>query len=130
VGAAAVVAGILAQIEEFLDVDMPGFEIGADRALALAALVDGDGRVIGDLEERHDALAFPIGALDMGAKPAHRRPVIAQPARIFGEQRIVLDALEDGVEIVADGGQKAGGKLRAARAGIEQSRRGGHEIEA
>ena len=46
-GATAVVAGVLAQIEEFLDVDMPGLQIGADRALALAALVDGDRGVVG-----------------------------------------------------------------------------------
>jgi len=35
VGAAAVVAGVLAQVEELLDVDVPGLEVGADRALAL-----------------------------------------------------------------------------------------------
>jgi hypothetical protein len=34
VGAAAVVAGVLAQIQELFDVDVPGLEIGADRALS------------------------------------------------------------------------------------------------
>jgi hypothetical protein len=57
-GAAAVVARVLAQIEELLDVDVPGFEIGADGALALAAIVDQrGGRHVGlvtlDLEVMH-----------------------------------------------------------------------------
>ena len=102
VGAAAVVAGVLAQVEEFLDVDMPGLEIRADRALALAALVDRDRGVVGDFQERHHALAFAIGALDVGAEAAHAGPVVAEPAGIFRQQRVVLDRLEDAVEIIGD----------------------------
>ncbi len=90
-GAAAVVAGVLAQVEEFLDIDVPGLQIGADGALALAALVDGNRGVVGDLQERDDALAFAVGALDVGAEATNRGPVIAETAGIFGEQRIVLD---------------------------------------
>ena len=128
-GAAAVVAGVFAQVEKFLDVDMPGFEIGADGALALAALIDGDRRIIGHLEERDDALALAIGALDMRAKAAHARPVIAEPAGIFGQKRVVLDRFEDAVEIVGHARQKAGRELRPRRAGVEQRGRRGHEIE-
>ena len=129
VGAAAVVAGVLAQVEKFLDVDMPGLEIGADRALALAALVDRDRGVVGDLQERHHALALAIGALDVRAEAAHAGPVVAEPAGIFCQQRIVLDRLEDAVEIVRHGGEEARRQLRPQRAGIEQRRRRGHEIE-
>ena len=129
-GAAAVIAGILAQVEEFLDVDVPGFEIGADSALALAALIDGNSGVIGHLEEGHDALAFAIGALDMGAKAAHRGPVIAQTARVFGQQRVVLDRLEDAFEVIGHGGEKARAELGTQRARIEQGRRRGHEGKA
>ena len=129
-GATAIVAGVLAKIEELLDVDMPGFQIGADRALALAALIDRDRRVVGNLQERHDALALAIGALDMGTEPAHRRPVIAETARIFGEKRIVLHRLEDAAEIVGDRCQETGGKLRPLRPGVEEGRRRGHEAEA
>ena len=39
VRAAAVVAGVAAQIEEFLDIEVPRLQIGADRALPLAAIV-------------------------------------------------------------------------------------------
>ena len=129
VGAAAVVAGVLAQVEEFLDVDVPGLQIGADRALALAALVDGDRGVVGDFQERHHALAFAVGALDVGAEAAHAGPVVAEPAGIFRQQRVVLDRLEDAVEIVGDGGEEAGRQLRPQRARIEQRRRRGHEVE-
>jgi len=38
-GAAAVVAGVLAQLQELLHVDMPGLQIGADGTLALAPVV-------------------------------------------------------------------------------------------
>ena len=129
VGAAAVVAGVLAQVEELLDVDVPGLEIGADRALALAALVDGDRGVVGDLQERHHALALAVGALDVRAEPADAGPVVAEAAGIFRQQRVVLDRLEDAVEIVGDGGEEAGRQLRPQRAGIEQRRRRGHEVE-
>ena len=129
VGAAAVVAGVLAQVEKFLDVDMPGLEIGADRALALAALVDGDRGVVGDFQERHHALALAIGALDVGAEPAHAGPVVAEPAGIFRQQRVVLDRLEDAVEIVGNRGEEARRQLRPQRSRIEQRRRRGHEVE-
>ena len=127
--AAAVVAGVLAQIEELLDVDVPGLQIGAHRPLALAALVDGNGRVIGHLQEWHHALALAVGALDVRAEAAHAAPVVAETAGVFGQQRIVLDRLEDAVEIVGHRGQEARRELRPEGAGIEQRRRRAHEIE-
>jgi len=56
VRAAAVVAGVSAELEEFEDVVVPGLEVGAAGALALAALIDGDELVVVELEERDDAL--------------------------------------------------------------------------
>ena len=56
-GAAAIIACVLAQLEEFLDVEMPCLEVSADSALALAALIHRDGGIVGNLEERHNALA-------------------------------------------------------------------------
>ena len=106
-GAAAIVAGVLSQIEEFLDVDVPGFEIGADRAFSFSTLIDGNRGIVGDFQKRHHTLAFAIGALDMRAQAAHAGPVIAQSAGIFGQQRIVLDRLEDPIEIVGDRGEEA-----------------------
>ena len=55
-GATTVIAGVLAQLEEFLDIEVPGFQIGADRALALAALIHRHRRIVNHLQERHHTL--------------------------------------------------------------------------
>ncbi|MNC90780.1 hypothetical protein D3C83_69230 [compost metagenome] len=54
--AAAVVTGVLAQFQKLFDVEMPRFEVGAHRPLALATLVHGDRRVVDYFQERHHAL--------------------------------------------------------------------------
>ena len=54
--APAVIARVLAQLEKFLDVEMPGFEVRAHRAFSLAALINGNCGVIDYLEEWHDTL--------------------------------------------------------------------------
>ena len=128
--AAPLIAGIFTQLQKILDIQMPGFEIGADRALALAALIHGHGRVVGDLHKRHHALGLAVGALDMRAQRAHRGPVIAEAAGELGEQRVILDGREDPVQVVRHGGQIATGKLRAAGAGIKQGRGGAHKVES
>src|SRR5690606_6680912 len=107
VGATAVVTRVLPQVEELLDVEVPGLEIRANGPLALAALIDGDGRVVDDLEEGNDPLALAVGALDDRAGRADVRPVVAETASPLRELRIVADALEDVVEVVADGRQIA-----------------------
>ena len=129
VRAPAVVAGVLAQLEELLDVEVPGLEVGADRALPLAALVDGDGGVVDHLQERHHALALAVGALDVAAERAHVGPVVAQAAGELAEQRVLLQRLVDAVEVVGDGGEVAARQLRAPRAGVEERRRRAHEVE-
>ncbi len=128
-GTATVVTGVLAQLEEFLDVQVPGFQVGADRALALAALVDRDGGVIDHFQERHDALGFAVGALDVGTQRAHRGPVVAQAAGELGEQGVIADGVVDAAQVVRHGGQVAGGQLRTQGAGVEQGRRRGHVVE-
>ena len=55
-GTAAVVAGVLTQLEEVVDVVVPSFEVGAARAATLATLVDGDELVVVQLKEWDDAL--------------------------------------------------------------------------
>ena len=129
VRAAAVVAGVLAQLEELLDVEVPGLEVGADGALALAALVHRHRGVVDHLEERHHALRLAVGALDVRAHRADVGPVVAESAGEFGQKRVFLDCLVDAVEVVGYRGQVARRQLRAMRAGVEQRRRAGHEIE-
>ena len=127
--AAAVVAGVFPQFEEFLDVEVPGFKIRAHRAFAFAALINGHGRVIDDFQERHHTLRFAVGALDMGAERAHRRPVVADAPRILLQHGIFLDRLVNAVKVVRHCRQIATGKLRAARRRVKQGRRRTHEVE-
>ena len=123
-GAAAVVAGVLAQLEELLDVEVPGFQVGAHRALALAALVDRHGGVVDHFQERHHALRLAVGALDVGCPARARGPVVAQAAGVLLQHGVFLDRLIDAVEVVGHRGEVAGRQLRVAGAGVEQGRRG------
>ena len=69
-------------------------------ALALAALVHGDRRVVHDFEERHHALRLAVGALDVRAHRAHVGPVVAEAAGELGQQRVFLDRFVDAVQVV------------------------------
>ena len=100
VSAATVVAGVLAQLQELFDVEVPRLEVGADRPLALAALVHRHRGVVDDLEERDHPLRLAVGALDTGTQRTHRRPVVTQSTRILGEQRIFLDGVVDARQVV------------------------------
>ena len=64
---AAVVTRVLAQLEELLDIQVPAFQVRADGALALAALVDRHRGIVDHLQEWHHALRLAVGALDMRA---------------------------------------------------------------
>jgi hypothetical protein len=126
---APVVAGVLAQLEELFQVEVPGFQIGADRALALAALVDRDRGVVDHLQEGNHALRFAVGALDVRAQGTHTGPVVAQSAGELGQQGVFLDRLVDAVQVVGHGGEVTRGQLRTQRAAVEQRRRARHEVE-
>ena len=128
-GTAAVVPRVLTQVEEFLDVQVPGLKVGADRPLALAPLVDRHGGVVGHLEEGHHALRLAVGALDVRAEGTNAGPVVAQAASKLRQERIVLDGTEDAVEVVGHRGQVAAGELRTQGAGVEQGRSAAHEVE-
>ena len=128
--AAAIIAGVLAQLEKLLDVQMPGLQVGAHRSLALAALVHRHRGVVHDLEKRNNALRFAVRPLDMGAERAHRRPVVAEPAGELRQQRVFLDGVVDAFQVVRHRGQVAARQLGTLGAGIEQGGRRGHEIEA
>ena len=126
---AALIAGVLAQLQEFLDIQVPAFQVGAHRALTLAPLVDGHGGVIHHFQEGHHALATAIGALDVRAQCPHRRPVIAQAASPFGKHGVVADRPVDAFQVVLHGGEVTGGKLGMRSAAVKQGWRGGHVVE-
>ncbi len=83
-GAAAVIAGVLAQVQEFLDIHVPGFKVSTHGTFTFTPLVYSHGRIIGDFQERHHALRFTVGALDMGAQCAYRGPVVTESAGKLG----------------------------------------------
>src|ERR1041384_3782225 len=116
VGAAAIVAGVLAQLDEFLDVDVPGLEVRARRTLALAALIDGDCRVVRDLQEGNHALARTAGALDETSQTTNVRPVVAESTAPLREERVVANGFEDVAEVVLDRREEARRELRMDRA--------------
>ena len=107
VRAAAFVAGVFAQLQKIFDVEMPRFKIRAHRAFAFAALIDGDGGVVGDFQKRNHALARAIRAFDMSARGADIRPIIAESARPFRQLRVVADDFENMVKVVHHGAQIA-----------------------
>ena len=99
-GAAGVVAGVVAQLEEVLDVGVPGLEVDAGRALAPAALVDGGDRGIEGLEPRHDAVGQTVGARDEAVLRTDAVPGDADAARELRELGDVGVALVDAFEAV------------------------------
>ena len=122
-GAPAVIPGVFAQFQKLFDVQVPGLEVGADRALALAALVDGYRGVVDHLQEWHNALGFAVGSLDMGAQRPNPAPVVTQAARELRQQRVFLDGLIDAIEIIGHGREVATRELRAQGAAVEEGGR-------
>src|ERR1700748_3445004 len=128
-GASPVIAGVLTKIEKLLDVDVPCLQISAHGALAFATLIHRDGGVVSNLEEWNNALRFSVCSSDVRAQAAHAGPIVAEAARVFRQQRIVLDGLEDAVQIIGDSCKKAGRELWPKCSGVEKRRRRAHEVE-
>ena len=128
-GAAAVIAGVFAQLQKLLNVEMPGFQVGADRAFALTALIDRHGCVVHHFEEGNNPLRLTVGALDARAQGAHAGPVVAQSAGELGQQGVFLDGLVNPVQIIWHRGQVARRQLRTQGTTVEQGGRGRHEVK-
>ncbi len=125
----AVVACVFAKIQELFDIEVPGFEIGTDGALALAALIHRHSGITYHLKERHHALRLAVGALDAATERTHIGPIISQTARKLGQQRIFLQRLVDAIQIVRHRGQIARRQLRTTRAGVKQGGSRTHKIK-
>ncbi|MOA50389.1 hypothetical protein D3C78_1733940 [compost metagenome] len=93
-------AGVVAKLEEALDVRVPGLHVDGGGPLALPALVDGMHRGVEHLEKRHEAAAHAVIATDERARAAHGRPVDADAAGPFGKARAVRVSLVDAFERV------------------------------
>ena len=124
VGAPGVLAGVVAQLEELLDVGVPRLEVDAGGALAPAALVDrGDRRVEG-AQERHDAVGLAVGAADQRAAGADPGEADADAAGELRQLRHLGVARVDRVEVVARAVDEVARRhLGVPGAGVEQRRR-------
>ena len=91
VRAATVVTGVFAQFQKLFDIQVPGFQITAHCALALAALVYRNRGVVDYLKEGHDTLRLTVSTFDVGTHGAHWRPVVAQTAGKFRQHGVVVD---------------------------------------
>ena len=130
-GAAGVLAGVVAQFEELLDVGVPRLQVDAGGALAPAALVDRRHSGVEGLQERHDAVGAAVGAADQAAPAADPRPGDADAAGELRQFRHLVVALVDGVQFVAGRvDQEAGRHLGVPGAGVEERRRAGQVRQA
>ena len=129
VGSAAFVAGILAQLQELLDVQVPAFQVGTHRAFTLAALVDRHGGIVDYFQEGHHALALAVGSLDVGAQRTNWRPVVTQTASPFRQHGVITDGAVDVFKIVAYRRQITGRQLRMAGTAVEQRGCGRHVVK-
>ena len=126
VGAPGVLPGVVAQLQELLDVGVPGLQVDRGRALAPAALVDGGHRGVERVEERHDAVGVPVGTADQRTPGADAGVGQADAAGVLGEPGDLVVPVVDRLQLVLGGVQQvAGGHLRVPGAGVEEGGGGG-----
>ena len=127
---AGFVTGVVTQLEEVLDVGVPGLQVHAGRALALAALVHRGHRRIHGLQPRHDAVGVAVGRLDQRTTRTHAGVADADAA---GELRQLGDVAVLGIDrlqrILRRIQQEARGQLLVGGAGIEQGRAGRQVVQ-
>ena len=102
------IAGVLAQLQELLDIQVPAFQISTHGTLALATLIHRHRRVVHHFQEWHHTLAAAVGPLDVGAQSPDWRPVVTQTAGPLGQHGVVADGAVDALQIILNGGEVAG----------------------
>ena len=121
---ARLVAGVVAQRQELLDVGVPRLEIDAGGPLALAPLIDRRHRGVQRLEPGDDAVRLAVGPLDERAARPDAVVREADAARELREQRHVGVPLVDRLQMI--GGrieQEAARELLVPRPRVEHRRR-------
>ena len=122
--------GVVAQLEELLDVGVPGLEVDAAGALALAALIHRRHRGVERLQPGDDAVGVPVRALDERAARAHAVVGEADAARELREQGDVGVALVDVLQVIVGRvEQEAARELLVPGARVEHRRRAGQVLE-
>ena len=77
VGPATIITGILAKLEKFFDIDVPGFKIGTHRAQPLTALINGNRGIVRHFQKRDHPLRLAVRPLDVGAETPDSFPIVA-----------------------------------------------------
>jgi hypothetical protein len=130
VGAAALVAGVAAQIEEILEIEMPHLEVGAGGAAPFAAAVDRQRHVVCHLEERQELddprLAVARGLVE---REPHRHPhpealrcldpALVETRQVAVGERLQPQVVEELVALKMEGGRQAV-EVEAGHARVEQ----------
>ena len=129
VGSARLIAGVVAHLEEGFDIGVPGLEVDAAGALALAALIDRGDRCVERAQPGDDAVREAVGGTDERALGTDAMEGEADAAGEFREQRDLLVGVVDRFErVVRRIEQIAGGHLRVLRAAVEERRRAGQIV--
>ncbi len=130
--AAGLVAGVVAQLEELLDVRVPRLDVHAGRALAPAALIHGRHRRVERLQPRHDAVGLAVRARDQRPTRAHAviREADAAARTSTASRRRCTAGRCSSRSSVGRVEQEAARQLLVHRAGVEQRRRARARIRA
>ncbi len=124
------VTGVVTQLEEILDVGVPGFQVHTGRALSLAALVHRRHGGIHGLQPRHDAVGMTVGRLDQRTTRTHAAVADADAAAELGKLRDVAVLGVDRLQrILRRIQQEARGQLLMRGTGVEQRRAGRQVIQ-
>ena len=123
-GPTLLLAVVLAQLQELLNVRVPGFDVHGEAALPLASpLVHVAGNVVEDAQHGHDSVAVAVGALDVRLGGSDLGDVQPDAACELGDQRALLHRVKDAVYgVLLHGEQEAGTHLAALHAGRKQGR--------
>jgi hypothetical protein len=131
---AGVLARVVSQLEELLDVRVPRLQVDAGGPLAPAALVHRGDRGVQRLEERHYPVGRAVGAADQRPPRPDPGPADADPAGELAQPGHLRVTVVDRAKVVARRvDEEAGRHLRVAGARVEQGRRarqvgeGGHQ---
>ena len=95
-----IVASVFAKVQKLFNVQVPCFQIRANRAFAFTALINSYRRVADDFQKRNRTLALTIGAFDMAVGRSDVCPVITESTRPLRQFRVVGNALENVVQVI------------------------------
>src|SRR3989344_6615587 len=102
-GSSSFIPCVFPQLQEILDVQMPGFKIGACRTTSFSAPVYCSGYIIRNFQEWDYPLAFNICAFYPAACCPDVCPVIAKASRPFRKLCVIPHTFENMFEVIFHG---------------------------